>query len=226
MAAPSSTPASIEGQIDFPYGGEIFQTYYKLFGDPSNHSKHPLIVLHGGPGFVHNYLVAHSDLTTHHGIPVILYDQIGNGRSTHLKEKGKEFWTIELFIAELENVTTHFGIQDGFSILGHSWGGMLAAEFEVRKQPPGLKSLIITNSPPSWDLWDNSTKQLLQTFPEDVQQDFLLRMKDPPKFGAAMRKFHAVHGCTVQPFPEEFVYTMDQVFGPDGNTSVGTGMSP
>lgn len=211
-----------DGKIDFIYGGETFQTYYKLFGDISNKSKIPVIVLHGGPGLVHNYLVAHSDLTVKHDIPVILYDQLGNGKSTHLKEKAPEFWTVDLFIAELENVINHFGIQNSFDIIGHSWGGILASEFEVRKQPPGLKRLILADSLAASSLWNQSNMQLLQAFPEDVQQGFAAGMKDPPKFWAALQKFHAVHGCIVNPFPTEFRYTMEQVFGPDGDPTVAT----
>lgn len=211
-----------EGKIDFPYGGETFQTYYKLYGDIVNRSKNPLIVLHGGPGLVHDYLVAHSDLATKHDTPVILYDQLGNGKSTHLKDKAPEFWSLELFIAELENLIKHFGIQDGFDILGHSWGGILASEFEVRKQPPGLKHLILADSLAASSLWNQSNMQLLQTFPEDVQQGIAAGMKDPAKVWPALQKFHAVHGCIVKPVPQEFVYTMEQVFGPAGNPTVAT----
>jgi len=35
--------------------------------------------------------------------PVILYDQIGNGRSIRLPGKPTSFWSIDLFVAELEN---------------------------------------------------------------------------------------------------------------------------
>ncbi|KAI0372054.1 alpha/beta-hydrolase [Pilatotrama ljubarskyi] len=81
-----------------------------------------------------------------HRIPVILYDQLGNGRFTHLRDKPAEFWTIDLFVAELESLLVQLGIQDTFSLFGHSWGGILGAEFAVRKQPPGLKHLILSNS--------------------------------------------------------------------------------
>jgi len=34
---------------------------------------------------------------------VIFYDQVGNGRSTHLPERGADFWTVDLFVRELRN---------------------------------------------------------------------------------------------------------------------------
>jgi len=220
MSRMSTQPTVTDGKINFSYGGETFQTYYKLHGSIVDCTKDPLIVLHGGPGLVHNYLDVHSNLAATHDIPVILYDQLGNGQSTHLREKAQEFWTVDLFIAELENLIAHFGIQDGYSILGHSWGGILASEFEVRKQPPGLKRLIVADSLAASSLWNKSNAQLLQAFPEDVQQGVAGGMKDPEKFGPALQKFHARHGCTIVPVPEELSYTMLQVFGPDGDPTV------
>jgi len=218
----STQPILKEGKIDFPRQGETFQTYYKLYGSVAKSKQAPLIVLHGGPGLTRNYLDVHSTLTAEYDIPVILYDQLGNGQSTHLKEKAPEFWTVDLFIEELENLIKYFGIQDGFSILGHSWGGILASEFEVRKQPSGLRRLIIADSLAASSLWNKSNMQLLQDFPQDVQEGMMGGMKDPEKFHLALRKFHAKHGCTVKPVPEGYKYSLEQVFGPDGDPTVAS----
>jgi len=218
----STQPISKEGKIDFPRQGETFQTYYKLYGSIAESKQAPLIVLHGGPGLTHDYLDIHSALTAEYDIPVILYDQLGNGRSTHLKEKAPEFWTIDLFIEELENIIKYFGIQDRFSLLGHSWGGILASEFEVRKLPSGLKRLIIANSLAASSLWNKSNVQLLQEFPQDVQEGVMGGMKDREKFQRALQKFHAKHGCIVKPVPEGYKYSMEQVFGADGDPTVAS----
>ncbi|XP_006457413.1 hypothetical protein AGABI2DRAFT_181630 [Agaricus bisporus var. bisporus H97] len=214
--------ASEEGKIDFTYGDDKCQTYYKTFGDVRDRSKRPLVVLHGGPGLIHDYLVIHSDLSSKYGIPIILYDQLGNGRSTHFKEKAPEFWTFELFIAELENVIDYFGIRDGFDILGHSWGGILASEFEVRKQPKGLKHLILGNSLAASSLWNESIGQLLQAFPDDVKEGIVGGMKEPQKYFEALKKLHAVHGCAAKPFPSALMRTLESVFGPDGDPTVAS----
>lgn len=219
MANPSVTTVK-SGTISFTYDGETFDTYYVVFGDLERRTKDPLVVLHGGPGLVHDYLVPFSDLTAAADIPVILYDQIGNGRSTHLRDKPSEFWKIDLFIEELANLLSHFGIQDGFSLAGHSWGGILAAEYEVQKQPKGLKKLILTNSLASIALWMKSNMQLLQTFPKEVQEGVIGGMKNPEKYEAALRELHRVHGCILNPQPEEFVSTLSQVFSKDGDPTV------
>jgi pimeloyl-ACP methyl ester carboxylesterase len=112
------------GSIPFRFGGETFETFYKAVGDVRSSSRRPLVVLHGGPGISHEYMLPHLDLFASYGIPVITYDQIGIGRSTRLPEKPDSFWTVDLFIAELENLLIHFGITESFDLLGHSWGGM------------------------------------------------------------------------------------------------------
>jgi proline-specific peptidase len=113
--------------------------WYTIFGDLKS-SVRPLICLHGGPGAPHNYLLPIRNLVTTHKIPVIMYDQLGCGNSTHLPEKNGDgkFWTVDLFLSELDNLLSHLGIQDDYDLLGQSWGGMLGASHVIR-QPKGLK---------------------------------------------------------------------------------------
>lgn len=101
-----------EGTIPFTVDGKTYQTWYKIFGDLQNWTSLPLVVLHGGPGASHDYLISISDISSSR--PVIFYDQIGNGRSSHIHDKGTSFWTIELFIDELVNLLEHFNIQEEF----------------------------------------------------------------------------------------------------------------
>ncbi|KAF8900483.1 proline-specific peptidase [Gymnopilus junonius] len=218
MSAGSSKQT--EGKIDFVYDGETFQTYYKLFGDLQNRTGDPLIVLHGGPGLCHDYLISFADLSPQYGIPVILYDQLGNGKSTHLREKPPTFWTFDLFIDELVNLLNSFSIQEGFNLVGHSWGGVLALEFIVRRRPAGLKRLILSNTLASAELWQQSTQQLMQAFPRDVQEGLMAGMSQPDKFYSALKKFHLVHGCASRPVPEVYWKAMEQVFGPEGDPTV------
>lgn len=54
---------------------------------------------------------------------MILYDQIGNGASSHRPDAPKDFWVPELFMDEIDNLTKALGVQDDFDIIGQSWGG-------------------------------------------------------------------------------------------------------
>src|SRR6201999_4148820 len=85
------------------------------------------------PGCVHDYVLTVADLAQLTGRPVIHYDQLGNGRSTHLPDRGADFWTPELFLAELDSLLARLGVADGYHVLGQSWGGMLASEHAVRR---------------------------------------------------------------------------------------------
>ena len=211
---------SQEGTIDFPYNGETFQTFYKVFGDLKETTRTPLVVLHGGPGLSHDYLLPISDLATTANTPVILYDQIGNARSTHLKEKPATFWTVDLFIDELENLLFHFKISDDFHLLGHSWGGILGVEFEVRRQPKGLNKFISADSLAAHNLWLKSVVELAQTLPEEVRAGLALGMKDREKYWEALLVLHSHFGCIVKPMPKQYHDTMAWVFGEHGDPTV------
>ena len=122
--------AETTGTVDFIVGDETFKTWYKVLGDLKS-SVRPLVLLHGGPGIPHIGLIRHDELYRSFSIPVVWYDQIGCGQSTHLAHKPQEFWTFELFMDELENLLNHLGIAGSFDVLGHSWGGILAAQWAV-----------------------------------------------------------------------------------------------
>ena len=81
-----------EGYADF----EGAQTWFRVYGDlpaspapdrPAAGGPAPLVVLHGGPGATHDYLTPIAELSDT-GRAVVLYDQLGNGNSTHFPERG------------------------------------------------------------------------------------------------------------------------------------------
>ncbi|GBE89265.1 proline iminopeptidase [Sparassis latifolia] len=211
-----------EGTIPFTYQGETYQTYYKVVGDLAtvDGSNTPLVVLHGGPGLSHDYLLPISDLAIKASIPIVFYDQIGNARSTHLRDKPSSFWTIDLFVDELANLISSLSVQNSFALLGHSWGGVLGAEFEVRRQPEGLRYLILSDSLAASDLWSQSTAMLARSFPKAVQEGLAAGMTNMEEFRPALAQFNAVHGCTVKPVPKEMTYSFNQIFGPNGDPTV------
>ncbi|KAJ7611563.1 proline-specific peptidase, partial [Mycena polygramma] len=208
-----------EGTIPLSIQGETHETWYKIFGSLGDGGPAPLIGLHGGPGMAHNYLVPLSDLSA--ARPVILYDQIGNGRSTHLPNKEPTFWTIDLFIDELVNLLKHFKIEDKFYLLGHSWGGILAAEFAVRRKPAGLKGIVLSNSLASMALWGQSNMQIMSN-PELLTSEDVEVLKggydgDKEKmqrYRAVMEKVYKKHACRLEEQPEEVASGgLDPIFG-------------
>jgi L-proline amide hydrolase len=152
-----------EGEVawEVPNAGKPCKTWYKVMGDLDGPKQGPvLIALHGGPGAGHEYLLPLADLYKPYGIPVIFYDQIGCGRSTHLRDKmgDAEFWSFELFIKEIDTLVDHLQLRDrGFYLLGQSWGGVLAASYAMSrpqgKSPAGLRKLVIASGPSSIPLY-------------------------------------------------------------------------
>jgi L-proline amide hydrolase len=181
--------------------------------DDSRSGALPLFVLHGGPGMAHNYVRNIAALADETGRTVIHYDQIGCGNSTHLPDAPAAFWTPELFVEEFQSVRSALGI-DEYHLLGQSWGGMLGAEIAVR-QPAGLASLAICNSPASMELWMAGCAALRAQLPREAQ-DALDRHEaagtvTDPEYLEATNEFYRRHLCRVEPMPQDLVDTITQM---------------
>ena len=207
MKQPSTEPlldATTSGTVDF---GE-WQTWFRITGDLRPGTT-PLVAAHGGPGGTHDYLLTMADLSRS-GRPVVHYDQLGNGNSTHLRDRGADFWTVDLFLDELDNLLDKLGIASAYHLLGQSWGGMLAAEHAVRR-PTGLKSLIISNSPASMPLWLDAAAALRGQLPADVQATLTRHEEagttESAEYTTAMEVFYDRHVCRVRPRPAELART-------------------
>ncbi|KAH8100344.1 Alpha/Beta hydrolase protein [Cristinia sonorae] len=202
----------IDGEVSFdvPAAGKPCTTHYRISGDLKS-GKTPLVVLHGGPGCTHDYLLNLVTLTSSHGIPLVFYDQLGNGQSTHLPDKNGDtsFWTIQLFISELENLLRHLGIQDNFDLLGHSWGGMLASSFAVTK-PKGLRRLILASSIGRMKDWVAAGLRLQKHLPQDVQDTITKHEAEgttsSKEYEEAIGVFYSKFLCRIE-FPEILLKT-------------------
>jgi L-proline amide hydrolase len=199
-------PTVTEGVIPF----REYETWYRVTGDLSSDLT-PLVVVHGGPGCSHDYLLSLAEIART-GRPVIHYDQLGGGRSTHLPDKGPDFWTVELFLSELDNILEFLGIADRYYLLGQSWGGMLGAEHAIRR-PRGLRALIISNSPASMALWASEAKTLRSELPEETEAALDRHEADgttnDPEYLAATQAYYDLHVCRVVPNPPEVVRAFD-----------------
>ena len=180
------------------------ETWYRVTGGNIGAGLMPLIVAHGGPGCTHDYVESFAALAGA-GRAVIHYDQIGNGRSTRLPDKGAEFWTVDLFIEELHSLIAYLGLTQGYYLLGQSWGGMLGAEFAITR-PAGLKALVLADSPASMPAWIAETGRLRDALPEEVKEVLSRheagRTTDHPDYVKAAKAFNARHVCRLDPLPD------------------------
>jgi L-proline amide hydrolase len=198
----------LEGRAKFG----AYETWYRINGDLDS-KKSPIFILHGGPGAAHNYVDAYK-LLANDGRAVIHYDQLGCGNSTLLPDKGVDFWTVQLFIDELNNLVDHLGQRKAFHVLGQSWGGMLGAEYGTTR-PTGLKSLTIANSPASMALWMSEAARMRTLMPQHIQ-DALNKHEAAgttadKEYQDATMWVYERHVCRVVPFPPEVKATFDQV---------------
>jgi proline-specific peptidase len=207
-AAPTSFR---EGHIPFTVAGETFKTYYKIIGYLEDRTKRPLVTLHGGPGFSHDYMIPLGDLATANR-PVIFYDQIGSGRSTAVLDKPEEFWSFDLFIDEVLNLVSHFGVADDFDLIGHSWGGVLLTEVALRRTPVGLKHCVFTNTICNMKAFGASRFEQGKTLPEWILQELGKGYQNTPECRAAASAFSKVFQCRLDPQPSEFTKSVDYGF--------------
>lgn len=86
-----------------------------------------LLVLHGGPGASHDYLLPQM-LALAEDRKCLFYDQRGGGRSRH--DDDREPVTAELLVREVAQVVEEFAL-DPLTIVGYSWGGLLAMLYAI-----------------------------------------------------------------------------------------------
>lgn len=100
-----------------------------------------VLLLHGGPGFTHQYLEALESFLPEAGIEMYYYDQLGCGNSD--RPDDVSLWEIPRFVEEVEEVRKALGLEN-FVLYGQSWGGMLSIEYSLKYQQ-NLRGLVISN---------------------------------------------------------------------------------
>lgn len=118
--------------------------YHKAFGDPSSPA---VIFVHGGPGYNSaGFELGAAKELAETGYFVIVFDQRGCGRSRGYRPRGG--WTFDELYQDIDTVAAKYGL-DTFHLLGHSWGGTLAARYALA-HPDRCRSLCIASSPLSY----------------------------------------------------------------------------
>lgn len=128
-----------------PHDGYLTTTdgariHYRITGNGPD----TVFLLHGGPGFDLNYLEPDfAPLAKHHVL--ILYDQRGSGLSTITKDSTR--LTAKQFVADLDELRAHLHA-DRAILLGHSWGGGLAALYAF-EHPQQVARMILVDPMPA-----------------------------------------------------------------------------
>jgi proline iminopeptidase len=121
-----------EGYVDS--GGVLI--YYKSFG-----SGAPLLVVHGGPGASHDYLLPHL-IPLARKNRLIFIDERGSGRSQRLEDA--KLYTVENMADDVEAVRRELRLGK-INLLGHSYGGVLAQAYAF-KYSQNLSHLVLCST--------------------------------------------------------------------------------
>jgi len=175
-------------------GGRV---WYKIVG--AGTQGIPLLTLHGGPGYPHDYLEPLEQLARER--PVIFYDQLGCGKSDRPNDRA--LWRVDRFVRELAQVRQALGLER-VHLFGHSWGSMLAVDHLL--SGASAASLILASPALSIPRWMSDAAQLRKTLPADVQETLARHeasgTTDTLRYRDATMQYYHRYLCRMDPWPE------------------------
>jgi proline iminopeptidase len=190
-------PNESQGFCDVP-GGKIF---WRKFGSGN---KTPLLVLHGGPGAAHNYMLSIKALAAT-GHPVIFYDQLGCGKADAPADDA--LYTIQRSVDELDAVRQALGL-DAVILVGHSWGAFLAIEF-VCQGRGAVEKLVLSGASASTPQVVAGQQRLIASLPDGFAAE-LHELENTgrtqsPGYAALTKRFYDHFVLRVPPTPDALV---------------------
>lgn len=187
------------GFVDVPGG----QVWYRAVGDCSGF---PALVLHGGPGSTHDYLVGLDALAAERG--VIYYDQLGSGKSG--RDSDPSLWTLDYFVAELGAIVEALKIHRPH-VIGHSWGGMLALEYAARHHPD-WSSITAISTPLDVRAASRAATELMQARPFGefaiIERHEAAGTVGTEEYLSAVARFGREHICRLDSYPPEMLASL------------------
>jgi proline iminopeptidase len=114
-----------------------------------------VVVLHGGPGAHHEYLLPQFDALAR-GRELIYYDQRGGGRSPVPRDVPVGW---EDQVADLDALRVHLGLER-LTLAGYSWGGLLAILYALEHRDRMERMALISPAP----TWRAARERFEQTF--------------------------------------------------------------
>lgn len=154
----------------------------------------PTVVLHGGPGAHHDYLLPGFDALAVNR-ELIYYDQRGGGRSPVPRETPVGW---REHVADLEDLRHQWRIEQ-LSLAGYSWGGLLALLYAL-EFPAQVSRLALISPAPAWK---EARVEFERRFEErnlapSLQQERAalrasgLRERDPPQYAQRLFELSVV----------------------------------
>jgi proline-specific peptidase len=191
--------------------------FYRSFGDGLR--KGTVLCLHGGPGGSQDNLSSLSRLTGH-GFRVVMYDQLGCGKSQAPTDR--MLYSVDRYAEEVEGVrhTLRLG---KVHLWGGSWGAFLSVAYAV-KHSDNLRSLLPSSGTSS--------------VPVCIKEFMRLRAELPKRIRGALEKYEAAddysnvnylraleyvykkHVCRLDPWPPQLRSPLERRLGGGGPSPV------
>jgi len=177
-----------------------YQVWTKKIGE----GNIKVLLLHGGPGFPHDYFECFEDFLPQAGIEFYYYDQLGAGNSDIPMDT--TLWNISRYVEEVEQVRQGLGLEN-FYLFGHSWGSMLAMEY-LQKYQHHVKAALLSNMTAGIKNYLAYAEQLKQKFfsKDDLRKydslDKLKSYSSPEYQELLMNKLYGHVICQINPWPE------------------------
>ena len=186
-----------------------FRLFYRNFGTGDN----VLLCLHGGPGAPHDYLLPLGKLSDSK-TRVVLYDQLGVGRSE--KPKDLSIFSMEYSVEEVEGFRRALNLGK-INLFGNSFGGALALQYALKYQQ-NLKKLIISSGLASVPETVAEMNRLKATLPANVQEVFAKYEAKwaflHPEYMKAVEVFYHNFVCRLPEWPKEVARTINEISTP------------
>jgi proline-specific peptidase len=183
--------------------GKIQVDGYAIWYRKVDKSGIPLLILHGGPGAGHEYLLPLEGL----GRSVIFYDQLGCGKSDVPDDVS--LWRMERFTNEIDQLRKALEL-DQIHLFGQSYGGWLAIEY-LLTQPKGVLSSTLASTSASVSQYINEMNKLKAGLPvatyQMIKQYEAMQAFDHPQYQAAYFEFLKRHMCRLDSWPDVLVRT-------------------
>ena len=188
---------STEGHIAVE-GGMV---WYRIAGEAR--TGVPLLTLHGGPGYPHDYLEPLEALSDER--PVIFYDQLGCGKSGSPDDRR----------------------------CGHSWGTMLAIDYMLTKPAGVRSLILASPSLSisRWlDDAETLKRTLPQSVQDAIARNEAAGTFDSPEYQSAMMDYYKRYLCRRDPWPDDVNKTFQELgqsvygtmWGPSEFTATGS----
>jgi len=198
-----------------------FRVWTKRVG---NNPRLKVLLLHGGPGATHEYLLPFDGFLPQEGIEYYYYDQLGSHYSDQPDEP--ELWEVDRFVDEVEQVRVALGLdRHDFVLYGQSWGGALALEYALAHQEH-LKGLVVSNMMASIPAYNDYAENVLMPTMDQEALAEIKRMEaegrtDDPSYEALLLEHHYVfHVCRLplgewpEPVTRGFAHINNAIYVP------------